>query len=210
MQLNLIIAIFVISISLVQSIPVPHNGEDVLPACYEDCRTVWDIIWSCATTIFACTWLSVHLNVPGHKLTEKEWFAGAMDCAKLMAIAVLAPEAIVAWAVMQLMVDGKYTASVSKPPISIFSHIIRKIMLQEDPDPPKLSMTHGFFLSMGGFYDTDTETLLDLDSFATNERLIDELQKVDVISIHDKSKGDAFSKAVSILQISWFVSQCIA
>ncbi|KAK0439984.1 uncharacterized protein EV420DRAFT_1254741, partial [Desarmillaria tabescens] len=112
----------------------------------------------------------------------------------LMAIAVLAPEAIVAWAVMQLMVDGKYTAS---------------IMLQEDPDPPKLSMTHGFFLSMGGFYDADTETLLDLDSFATNERLIDELQKVDVISIRDKSKGDAFSKAISILQISWFVLQCI-
>lgn len=28
------------------------------------CRSVWDIIWSCSTTIFACTWLAVHLNVP--------------------------------------------------------------------------------------------------------------------------------------------------
>lgn len=28
------------------------------------CRSLWDIVWSCMVTIFACTWLAVHLHVP--------------------------------------------------------------------------------------------------------------------------------------------------
>ncbi|KAK0472664.1 hypothetical protein IW261DRAFT_1296317, partial [Armillaria novae-zelandiae] len=29
-------------------------------------------------------------------------------------------------------------------------------------------------------------------------------------TIEDKSKGDVFSKTVSILQLSWFIVQCLA
>lgn len=28
------------------------------------CRTVWNIIWSCLITIFACIWVAVHPNIP--------------------------------------------------------------------------------------------------------------------------------------------------
>ena len=28
------------------------------------CRTIWNIIWSCLVTIFSCTWVAVHPNVP--------------------------------------------------------------------------------------------------------------------------------------------------
>lgn len=31
------------------------------------CRTVWNIIWSCLITIFACTWVVVHPNIPQPK-----------------------------------------------------------------------------------------------------------------------------------------------
>ena len=28
-------------------------------------RTMWDSLWSCLATIFACSWVSVHPNIPG-------------------------------------------------------------------------------------------------------------------------------------------------
>lgn len=33
------------------------------------CRTVWNIIWSCLITIFACIWVAVHPNIPQPKPT---------------------------------------------------------------------------------------------------------------------------------------------
>lgn len=32
------------------------------------CRTVWNIIWSCLITIFACIWVAIHPNIPRPKL----------------------------------------------------------------------------------------------------------------------------------------------
>ncbi|KAJ7219854.1 hypothetical protein C8J57DRAFT_1095103 [Mycena rebaudengoi] len=29
-----------------------------------NCRKLFDIVWGCLVTIFACTWVSVHPNVP--------------------------------------------------------------------------------------------------------------------------------------------------
>lgn len=60
------------------------------------CRSLWDIVWSCVTTIFACTWLAVHLNVPkqGKGRMWKIWRrVGAF------AWALIAPEMIImgAW-----------------------------------------------------------------------------------------------------------------
>lgn len=30
----------------------------------DDSRSSWDILWTCLTTVFACTWAALHLNVP--------------------------------------------------------------------------------------------------------------------------------------------------
>lgn len=35
------------------------------------CRTVWNIIWSCLVTIFACIWVAIHPNVPQPKSPRK-------------------------------------------------------------------------------------------------------------------------------------------
>lgn len=32
------------------------------------CRTVWNIIWSCLITIFACIWVAIHPNIPQPKI----------------------------------------------------------------------------------------------------------------------------------------------
>ncbi|KAK0439303.1 uncharacterized protein EV420DRAFT_1279663, partial [Desarmillaria tabescens] len=156
-------------------------------------RTLWNIIWGCLVTIFACTWLSVHRNVPGRKLTERGWFFRSLDRAETMVIAVLAPEVIVAWAASQLIVAWK-----------ILGH----------PNPSKLTLTHGFFLSMGGFFyekPHEGQVILTLEVLEQKPELVKELEKIDEHTIQDKSKGDEFSKALSILQISWFVqAQCVA
>ena len=34
-------------------------------------RSIWNIIWSCFSTIFACTWIAVHPNIPAPK--DSQW-----------------------------------------------------------------------------------------------------------------------------------------
>lgn len=36
------------------------------------CRTIWNIIWSCLVTIFACVWVAIHPNIPQPKGPAEE------------------------------------------------------------------------------------------------------------------------------------------
>ena len=61
-------------------------------------RTVWKILWSCLATTFACSWVSVHPNVPFKN--EGDWEI----CGRrlfLMFFSILAPEIMVMWAFKQ-------------------------------------------------------------------------------------------------------------
>ena len=66
-------------------------------ACVDQ-RSIWDIIWSCLATIFACCWVSVHPNMPA--LTDGKWKI-ACHRLELMFWAVIAPEMIIMWALRQ-------------------------------------------------------------------------------------------------------------
>ncbi len=81
----------------------PRDGEDS-PASSEHRRTLLSIIWGCLATIFVCTWLSVHPNVPGHKITTRGPISCTIERMKIMVTAILAPEVIVAWAAQQFIV----------------------------------------------------------------------------------------------------------
>ena len=77
------------------------------------CRTVWNIIWSCLTTIFSCTWVAVHPNIPcpGKRNPKaKNCFQGQirnplLSFAEhpLFICASLVPEYMLAWAIRQYM-----------------------------------------------------------------------------------------------------------
>ena len=91
---------------VVQALPIPESVIDPrsLPNHCDDlyqCRTVWDIIWSCIATIFACTWIALHLNIPGLKET---WYTIALRKAGVMLLAIIAPEIVVMWAMRQWLV----------------------------------------------------------------------------------------------------------
>ena len=68
------------------------------------CRTTWNIVSGSLAMIFACTWVSVHPNIPapddswGTKLTRRVW---------TMILALLAPELVVGWAARQWILAGE-------------------------------------------------------------------------------------------------------
>jgi hypothetical protein len=73
-------------------------------------RTLWNIIWSCLSTIFLCTWGSLHPNIsstpdaPGMGRRDKlrKWLVELLTYKLPLFIwALLVPEYILAWAIRQ-------------------------------------------------------------------------------------------------------------
>ena len=96
------------------SIPSIHNRSLTENHCTDlsHCRTIWDIIWSCLTTVFLCTWVSVHPNVPYPKRKANCWIerliwnpllSFAEHRLPLFICALLMPEYVLAWAIRQLI-----------------------------------------------------------------------------------------------------------
>ncbi|KAJ6581891.1 hypothetical protein B0H19DRAFT_930173 [Mycena capillaripes] len=156
---------------------------------YDDinsCRRRFDIVLGCFTTIFACTWVSTHPNVPSstpirppestplwRKMTWKPVRA-LWRKLKLMLITLLAPELMVGFATRQFFATEF-----------------------------DLSLTHSYFISMGRFV---THPIVYKDQV---KRYLEAIKAVSEDAIEDKSKGDAFSKGVALLQGLWFITQCL-
>jgi hypothetical protein len=79
-------------------------------------RTLWDIVWSCVSTIFLCTWGSLHPNISS---TPDEPGMGRRDKLRKSLVdlltyklplffwALLVPEYILAWAIRQYIMAGE-------------------------------------------------------------------------------------------------------
>jgi len=65
---------------------------------YFDDRSVWSIIWSCLATLFACSWVAVHPNVP--RATDSDTLILGRRLAT-MGYMLLAPELVIWWAAKQ-------------------------------------------------------------------------------------------------------------
>ncbi|KZP19165.1 hypothetical protein FIBSPDRAFT_744422, partial [Athelia psychrophila] len=150
-----------------------------------NCRTLFSIITSCLTTIFACVWVSVHPNVPGPR---QSWTSKQFESFKIVVLMLLVPEWVLAWSIRQRYQVLHYTGILET-----------------------WTRTHTALIGMGGFhfyrggqpmFPLDYDNVLKLvKSCSLVPLALDELQ--------DKSKGDAFSMAIALLQTIWFVSQCI-
>ncbi|KAK0488399.1 hypothetical protein EDD18DRAFT_595373 [Armillaria luteobubalina] len=165
-------------------------------------RTTLDIVWSCLATIFACTWLAVHPNVPSRYMREKGRLFLSLHRVKHMLLAIICPEVVIMWAFRQRLV----ASTLSK-------HL-------------ELSMTHSFFISMGGFIGKDERPITAADFFVhdspdnllegmigggiRSDLDISPILRIPKEELMDKSKGDALSKSISLLQTTWFVVQFFA
>ncbi|KAK0432795.1 hypothetical protein EV421DRAFT_2089179 [Armillaria borealis] len=150
-------------------------------------RTTWNIIWSCLATIFACTWLAVHPNVPSRYMREKGRLSLSLHRVKHMLLAIICPEVVIMWAFRQRLVASALSKRLMGGFIGKNEHPITAadFFYNDTSDP-----TRGVILG-------EIRPGLDISPISSVTK--DELM--------DKSQGDALSKSISLLQTTWFVVQ---
>ncbi|KAF9470555.1 hypothetical protein BDN70DRAFT_998899 [Pholiota conissans] len=223
-------------------LPSPTNPlDDFSTFCLRDTeshfgqRTVNDIIISCFATIFACTWSAIHPNIPA---PTDCWWTRFKRQVTIMICALLAPELITYWALQQRLaareIMEEYNKEILKDSTSQPTSILDTIKgLFHDSTPlpsskssikrPRWTLTHGFFLQMGGFMLSEDgrpiHILIDGSYHSTSKelQLIHNIKegivspiRITEEDIQDRSKGDIISKTIIILQTTWFIVQCIA
>ncbi|KAF8869882.1 hypothetical protein CPB84DRAFT_1803306 [Gymnopilus junonius] len=180
-------------LSNVANSTVQSTLQQQLPSpSYQNQRSLWDILWGCLATIFACTWVSVHPNIPD---PNDGIFRILLRRLELMLWATLVPELVLFWALRQFM--GAYMISRSFRAYG-------------------WTMTHAHFLQMGGFRlaardDSDSDKALHPQEFhdlLQAKKLA--FPRITKDEIQDRSKGDQLSKGLAIAQTSWFIIQCIS
>lgn len=123
-----------------------HSTTFSLASQAQSTRTVFDILWSCLFTIFACTWTVQHLNVPTQRedLDLKAGWKGDFRYGlmkfwtgvKWMVITILAPELLITLNAGQLI--GALRSS-------------DRLKEYAEQDGVPWSLTHSLFADMGGF-----------------------------------------------------------
>ncbi|KAJ7587103.1 hypothetical protein C8J56DRAFT_91584 [Mycena floridula] len=213
-----------------RSLPEPPTGDT------GDNRMLFDIIFGCLATIFACTWVSVHPNVPppGQGVLER-----TLRRLLMMLFAVVAPEIVVYFAARQFMFArqfvkefntiqsngiGSKKSDTESSALDIetqrqLSSSIRQFFLWPRQffesnrlakvRKYKLSKTHGFFFAMGGFVSQSEFPITTLLQLRSEDAYLTAICAISEEEINDKSKGDALSKGLALLQIVWFITQCI-
>ncbi|KAG1732791.1 hypothetical protein EDB19DRAFT_2026903 [Suillus lakei] len=180
------------------------------PSC--NTRTLWSILLSCGSTLFACTWTAIHPNITG---IDDGVIAITFRRLYLMVIALIAPEIMTAWAGWQFLrarqaakdFDDAFGAqhaqshgdrqAISQSKLAV--KLIGDIPNSSRSSSAGWTMTHGYFALMGGF-------MLYVDGRAGSV----DMPVITEAEIKDRSKGDGLSKCVAVLQLVWFVIQLIA
>ncbi|KAG2070604.1 hypothetical protein BDR04DRAFT_1099910 [Suillus decipiens] len=200
-------------------------------------RSLWEIIWSCAATLFACTWTAIHPNIPGMNEGEIAIVSRRLG---IMMMALIAPELMITWATIQF-ISARSTAKDFNDVFGAQLHVarsdhsdmgestatlLRELLTPDGMNGPHVSashiagrkfrgwtVTHGFFAWMGGFmlYVNDepraTLTPKELLGFVRDGSV--EMPVIVKPDIEDRSKGDALSKGIAILQLAWFILQLV-
>ncbi|KAJ7262781.1 hypothetical protein B0H12DRAFT_308132 [Mycena haematopus] len=169
--------------------PVPHSLNLQIPvdSCddFDNCRKLFILIWRCIVTIAACTWVSVHPNVPP---PNQSWWAHFWRRLKMMLSAIIGPEVMVGFAARQYF----GARHLSKGAEYGFSN------------------THAFFFCMGGFVSQaghPIATVQQLDNPRFGRKYQEAIRSVHEADIKDKSKGDALTKGLALVQVLWFITQ---
>ncbi|KAJ7331370.1 hypothetical protein DFH08DRAFT_814678 [Mycena albidolilacea] len=171
-----------LSNSLVLALTTIDTCDDI-----NQCRTLFSIVQICLTTVFLCTWVSLHLNVPQPGLG---FFACTRRRLRMLLITLIAPELMFGFAARQYVV-AKWLAGTYG-----------------------VSRTHGFFLCMGGFVTRDSRDPTVTHPIMAGGRLgastMEAIKYVRKEDIEDKSKADNLSKLWTLLQVGWFTVCCAA
>ncbi|KAF4616982.1 hypothetical protein D9613_008297 [Agrocybe pediades] len=201
------------------------RDADPIPPCP---RQRIQIVWTCVATILAASWVSVHPNIPDAKEFK---IKKTLRRIELMIWAILTPELIIYWAMRQWR-GARYMErefaefqhieleSTPRKLLRRLKELGYKLRLRRNtplkPETPRWTRTHGFFLQMGGFMlredgKKDSDRVLGwktLMEYYNQGRL--DLSDITEDRINDHSKADGFAKGLALLQVFWFITQCVA
>ncbi|KDR72565.1 hypothetical protein GALMADRAFT_126164 [Galerina marginata CBS 339.88] len=192
--MSLALAVLLLSQGSTQAAPLSHLLRDSLLSRSDQCicpdqRTVWDILWNCLVTIFVCSWISVHPNLPA---PGDSWGKVALRRLELMFWALISPEMIILWAMRQWF-GARNLARLYRG--------------------KGWTKTHGYFIQMGGFmlyHRGQPQEILSpekLKELYQDGKI--EFPTITETEIQDRSKADPIAKALVLGQTTWFIAQCI-
>ena len=178
--------------------PLPPAVSNFLPILIREnapsnTRTIWNIIWSCLSTIFVIAWVAVRPNIPDPKDSQWKIFGRRI---MIMVYVLLIPEIVLIWAARQHR-DARLLA--------------KEFRIEGHPD---WKTTHAYFLIMGGFtlYAQGKPLRVlewrDFKALARSGAI--NWPDISEEEIKDKSKGDYLSRTIVILQSTWFYVQFVA
>ncbi|KAG1886601.1 hypothetical protein F4604DRAFT_1571826 [Suillus subluteus] len=190
--------IFLYIVAVIQAAPTTNTTStsttttDSFEAPSFTTRTIWSIISSSVLTLFACIYSAIHPNIPSPKDSPNGVVRRRVG---IMIMALITPELIVTWAMRQWFSARQVTRQI------------------EESGYYTWTQTHSFFVLMGGF-------MLYVDGKPYHTLQPDEVLKLirdqcidaptlTANQIHDRSKGNAISKGLIMLQVAWFVMQLI-
>ncbi|KAF9077978.1 hypothetical protein BDP27DRAFT_1207537 [Rhodocollybia butyracea] len=183
----------VVNITEILSASTITSRDNFTPGtCSIRCRTTLQIFWSCASVLIACTWVSIHPNIPGPKDNGLRVLAEKIF---LMLVTLIVPEMMLYWAYR----DWSCARILAN-------------RLQEK----KWTESHAFFALMGGFALYESENLdgatynnneLDGRSLLAHADFIGQMTEREV---KDRSHSDGFSKLIAVAQTTWLVLQLLA
>jgi len=108
--LSLILVCYVCAAPIEQGDLTESNIMSVKLSCVDtdsddnENRSTQDIVWSCVVTIFACTWVSIHPNIPG---LNEGCLTKFFRRVGVTVLALLAPELVVIWALRQWLASRR-------------------------------------------------------------------------------------------------------
>ncbi|CAG8904889.1 unnamed protein product [Penicillium egyptiacum] len=192
----------------------------------DNTRSTWDILWTCLSTILACTWTVLHMDVGPRNQSDWRFM---VDRARLWLYNILIPERIAGADVAEFFAARGLRATCNKTQAAKDSEIsMSKIWLpvrtrpiehsaadiELQPLNTEWTFAHCFCLIMGGIA-LQTE---DGWIYSVGWEDIQLLIQAGVIrcsdirdrDIEDRSKADWFAKGFTVFQSTWFLVNVIA
>ncbi|KAF8858839.1 hypothetical protein BDZ45DRAFT_590708 [Acephala macrosclerotiorum] len=189
---------------------IPTQTSDFVSS--PNVRSTLDILYGSLVTIFLCTWTAQHLCLPPPENKESGYLSQVWQAIwkklKWMLVAIIMPEFMVGKAL------GDFIAAYRSSRCGVMQEHARQ-------SNTEWTMTHAFYANMGGYDDKGpTYNNKDMASISLpiavnsahlcaliSRGLIKGLPSISKIEIEDKSKEDMIVKALTLVQVLWFIIQ---
>ncbi|KAH6907717.1 hypothetical protein BKA70DRAFT_1428088 [Coprinopsis sp. MPI-PUGE-AT-0042] len=134
---------------VIASPPTGNSTTTVTVVLYEkNYRSTLNILWSCLSVIFACTWTALHPNVYGFQSTQ---WQRTKRRALLFLLSLLMPEITLVWSIKQWLgardITRVMNGGILRPPKVVISPFRKAKWPKSFPSPAKERLDWGAVLS---------------------------------------------------------------